>query len=353
MAVYTPKFSITNTILTAIGAIEAAREVIMHAPLIPLYEKRFQEEALLRTVHHGTHIEGNRLSKQEVKDVLAGGAVRARDRDIQEIINYRNVITYIDAFKGDKPISQEVVLAIHRLTTKKVLPDAQSGIIRTTAVVVKDSRTGEVSFTPPPPQIVTPQLLDLLTWLESKASMAVHPVLKAGIVHYSLARIHPFVDGNGRTARAVATLCLFKDGYDIRKLFSLEEYFDGDALRYYRVLQAVSNQLVSNESERDLTVWLEYFTEGLTGELVRVKERVVRLSVDVRRKGRMGQIGLSDRQMRIVEFIEDHSSISNAQWRTLFPSVSDDTILRDLKDLMKKKVIKKRGKTKAAVYLLR
>lgn len=351
---FTPKYTITHTILKHIGTIEAAREVIMHAPLVPLYEKKFRQEALLRTVHHGTHVEGNPLNIQEVKEVLSGEWVRARNRDIQEIINYRSAIACIDAFPQDAQINLGTVLNIHRLTTANVLPKSQCGSLRGASVLVRNSWTGQTTYTPPPAREVRTQLEDFLRWLHGVESKSVHPVLKAGITHYSIVRIHPFTDGNGRTARAVATLSLFKDGYDIKKFFSLEEYFDRDAPRYYQALQSASIQLVVSESERDVTDWLEYFTEGVAQELSHIKERVQRLSQDVRMRKRVGgQIGLSDRQMKLVEFIEDHGSISNTDWRKLFPIVSDDTILRDLKDLIKKQVVRKRGRTKAAVYLLR
>src|SRR3990167_8167744 len=92
---FNPKFSITNNILKNIGTIEACREVIDHAPLLPYYEREFQKDALVRSVHYGTHIEGNELNLSQAEKVLEGKEVLARDRDIQEVINYRKVIEYI------------------------------------------------------------------------------------------------------------------------------------------------------------------------------------------------------------------------------------------------------------------
>ncbi|MDP2670868.1 MAG: Fic family protein, partial [bacterium] len=189
-------------------------------------------------------------------------------------------------------------------------------------------------------------------WLSSEKSIDVHPVLAAGVAHYVLAYIHPFVDGNGRTSRALATMVLFTRGYDIKKFFSLEEYFDRNAKRYYETLQAVSDQK-EELVDKDLTVWLEYFCEGLAEELDRVKERVRKLSLDSKLKGRTGQIALSERQLKLVEYIESYGSVSNRQWRSLLRDYSDDTILRDLKDLQKKGLIKKKGSTKGAVYTLK
>src|SRR3990167_795837 len=93
---YKSNFSITNKILKYIGRVEAARDYIENAPLVPAYEAKFRQEAILRTVHHGTHIEGNPLDTGEVAAVLGGQTIDARDRDIQEILNYREVLSYIE-----------------------------------------------------------------------------------------------------------------------------------------------------------------------------------------------------------------------------------------------------------------
>ena len=353
---YSPKFIINSKILKQIGRIEAAKEVIESAPLVPAYEAKFRQEAIIRTVHHGTHIEGNDLDSGEVAAVLEGEEVVGRDRDVQEVLNYREVLKYIDKSKskgkGESRVAEKDILKIHQLTVEKVLPKEKSGKYRTTQVVVKNSKTGEVSFTPPRSYEVKDMVADFIKWLNSEDGREVHPVLRAGISHYVLAYIHPFVDGNGRTARAFATLVMFSEGYDIKKFFSLEEFFDRNADRYYTTLQSVSNQK-AELADKDLTAWLEYFTEGLAEELERVKERVKKLSLDSRLKGRTGQIALSERQMKLVEFMESYRSVNNKQWKSLLKDYSDDTILRDLKDLQKKGLIKKKGSTKGAVYILK
>lgn len=348
---FSPKFSITNKILKNIGIVEAAREVILNAPLVPAYEKKFREEAIVRTVHHGTHIEGNELNISEAQAVLRGQPIVGRDRDIQEIINYRNVINFLDFIaKGEVSqgqVSEEVFKKIHALTEDKLLPAEQCGVYRRTQVVVKNSLTGEITFRPPPAIEVPYQIEEFFAWLNSIPKDDIHPVLKAGITHYELVRIHPFLDGNGRAARAVATLVLFLEEYDIKKFFSLEEYYDKDASRYYEALKSA----VSGE----LTQWLEYFSEGLAIELTRIKEKVQRLSTDLHLKEKLGgkQVFLSERQIAIMEYIQRVGYLSNQGFKDLFPKISEDTILRELHDLIKKGIIKKEGRTKAARYMLR
>lgn len=348
---FSPKFKITNLILLNIGKIESAKAIIENAPLVPSYEKKFRQEAIVRTVHHGTHIEGNALEVGEVEKVLDGKNISARDRDIQEVLNYREVLRFIDTNR-DKLITEDTLLETHRLTTKKILKESDSGKYRHVQVQVTDSATGETSYLPPVPEQISNLVRDFCFWLSHSGTDEVYPVVKAAITHYVLTAIHPFVDGNGRTARALSTLVLFQEGYDIKRFFSIEEYFDRDSASYYSVLQKTSNE--SNDiKERDLTAWIEYFTQGLAVELDRVREKVQKLSVDIKLKGKLGQIPLNDRQLKLVEYMQENIQINNAAWRSLLPMVSDDTILRDLKYLMKKGLARKRGSTKSAVYVLK
>lgn len=345
---YQPQFTITNRILKTIGIIEAAKEVIENSPLVPAWEAKFREEALVRTVHHGTHIEGNDLSRTEAEKVLAGHTIVGRDRDIQEVLNYRNVLKFISEFQG-KNITEEVIKHMHALVAHRILPDDQVGEYRKTQVVVKNAQTGEITFRPPPSVEVPFLLADFVEWVNAPGGDDIHPALKAGVVHYELVRIHPFMDGNGRVARAVATLILFCEGYDIKRFFSLEEHYDREPVHYYEALQSVGM------SSGSLNAWLEYFTEGLAIELTRIKDKVKSLSTDLKIKKSLGghQLALTERQIKIIEFMQEQGFLQNKAFFELFPQVSEDTVLRELKDLLKKGIVKKEGSTKGARYVLR
>lgn len=348
---YTPKYTITNKILKHIGIIEACKEVIDHAPLLPYYEKAFQTDAMVRSVHHGTHIEGNELDLEQAEKVIMGQQVVARPRDIQEVINYRKVVEHIEKLQAkdaDSHVDDEMIKTLHGMVVEKILDLSRTGEYRTTQVVIKNSLTGEVTFTPPPAIAVPVQLQELINFINKTKPDDMHPVLKSGTVHYELARIHPFVDGNGRVSRALSIFILFKEGYDIRKFFSLEEYFDHDAVRYYDSLQSVER------NGGDLTAWLTYFTEGLAIELTKIKEKIEKISVDSNLKERLGgtPILLSSRQLKIIEYIQKTGFLQNQVFRTLFPMVSEDTVLNELKGLMKAGIIRKSGSTKGAKYVM-
>ncbi len=344
---YTPNFTITNKILKYIGIIESAREVIENAPLVPAWEAKFREDALVRTVHHGTHIEGNELNYTEAEKVLAGAKIVGRERDIQEVLNYRNVLKFIEDYKTNE-ITTESLKHMHALTVNRLLAEELVGEFRKTQVVVKNSATGEITFRPPPAVEIS-FLLDAFTRWMNTVGDDVNAVLKAGITHYELVRIHPFLDGNGRVARAAATLVLFREGYDIKRFFSLEEYYDREPLNYYEALQSVA------KSEGNMTAWLEYFTEGLAIELTRIKEKVKSLSTDLKIKKSLGgqQLALSERQIKIVEFVQENGFLQNKSFFELFPMISEDTVLRELKDLITKGILHKEGSTKGVRYVLK
>lgn len=350
---YQPKYTITNKILKNIGVIEASKEVVENAPLVPSYEKQFQTDAIARTIHHGTHIEGNELNLLQTKKILEGQEVYGRPRDIQEIINYRNVMTLLDELvykKGD--LNLDMLLDIHRATVDKIVAVEKIGVLRTTQVIIKEEGTDKVVLKPPPFVEVPYLLEDFFVWLNSDTAKEIHPVLRAAIAHYVLVAIHPFVEGNGRAVRAFTQLLLMKEEFDIKRFFSLEENFDSDLAAYYEAFFEVDKESQTIVA-RDLTPWIEYFTGVVAVEMSKIKEKVRKLSLDTRMKVKFGeQIALSERQMRLMEYISDQGGAPMMDLKKLIPMVSEDTILRDLKALQDKNIIRKEGSTKSARYVM-
>lgn len=335
------------------GKIEACKEVIENAPLVPYYRKKFQSDAIARTVHHGTHIEGNALSFDQTKRVLEGEDIVGRDRDIQEVINYRNVMQLLDELTHKRGgYDSEILKDIHKETVKKLVIDEKVGNFRKVQVIIKEEGSDEVIFRPPP-FVEVPYLLNgFFEWLNLEKAKEIHPILRAGITHYVLVSVHPFIEGNGRTIRAFATLILLKEGYDIKRFFSLEEHFDEDPAAYYEAFSEVDKQSRDIEA-RDLTPWLEYFTEVVAIELEKIKENVRKLSIDSKLKLKIGeQIPLTERQMRLVEYLSEQGSAIMREIKDVLPMVSEDTVLRDLRDLIEKGILKKEGSTKAARYVI-
>jgi len=247
----------------------------------------------------------------------------------KKLQNYVEVLEYIDSLEESNTITENILLEIHRLTVKDILPDTSAGNYRKVRVVVGNPKTGKITYTPPESEEVPLLTRSLLEWLNSEEAFDLLPAVQAGISHYKIARIHPFLDGNGRTARALSTLILTKRGFDTKKFFAHEEYYNEDRQAYYSALAD------ADAKGGELTGWLEYFLFGIAVEISRVENTVKKLSSDRSMKEKFGQIGLSNRQIRAVGYLKEKGEITNREYQELC-DVSQPTANRDLQDMVDK-----------------
>jgi Fic family protein len=171
-------------------------------------------------------------------------------------------------------------------------------------------------------------MAELVDWLNREKE--IHPVLTSGISQFQFVHIHPFLDGNGRASRLLSTLCLYRAGYDFKRLFTISEYYDRDRTAFYRAIQCV------RESGMAMTGWLEYFVEGLTTQLAEVRargEQAIRRDVLVR------EHGLSDRQAMAIGHIMEHGSLTIQGFEDLCPDVNRRSLQRDLKGMIEKGLV--------------
>jgi len=301
---------------------------------------------IIHSAHSSTSIEGNRLSLEQVSELARGREITATRRDKQEVVNYLDVLKNIKNLIKDNSITEKVILNIHRMVTKNTLDNpSDSGIYRNRYVVVANRFTGEIFFKPPQNREVPGLVKGLVSWINSEESKELDPVIEAGVVHYELVRIHPFVDGNGRTARVLAASILYLRGFDTNQFFCLDDYYDSDRSAYYKALQSVKPDTL------DLTNWLKYFTEGVNISIEAVKERILRLSSKRLRKAKGKQIALTERQMKIIEFINQNGKITNRDVREMF-KLSNRTALDEINKLLELKVLKSQGKGRALHYVM-
>ncbi len=320
--------------------------MIQHAHLVPKWEISLRREALIRQAHASTSIEGNPLSLEQVSELARGRKVMATRRAKQEVLNYLGTLERLHELSSGEAITEAEILSIHRSLARGVLDNPKYvGAYRHMQVVVANRLTREVVFRPPEAGEVPRLMKAFISWLNAKHTATINPILVAGIAHYEFARIHPFVDGNGRTARTLATLILYKRGFDSKRFFALDDYYDNDRPAYYGALNRVSPRT------QDLTAWLEYFTEGVAVSVEQVKERVLRLSRDRRKRAEIGQVALNERQMRIVEFLHDHGRLTNKDLRTML-KVSRQAALKELAKLIHLGVIQHRGRGRSLHYVL-
>jgi Fic family protein len=343
---FKPNFNFTNKIVKNLTVIAGSRAVVLNAPLIPKWEVSLRREAILRSAHSSTAIEGNPLSLEEVSALAAGRDIMVRRKDKQEVLNYLEALEKIPEFAKRIPFRLEDLLEIHKIITKETLENPNDeGVFRNRQVIVGNRITGEVIFIPPPTEQV-PQLVDdFIEWFNSNEINEIDPVIQGSITHYEIVRIHPFIDGNGRTARIMATLVLFKRGFDTKRFFALDDYYDQDRRSYYAALNRV------DQNTLDLTDWLEYFTDGVVVSIEAVKKRVIGLSKDIKLLKERGQIALTERQMKIMERIIENDKVTAGDVSKIF-GISRQAALKEMNKLVDLRVIQLKGLGRGAHYVL-
>lgn len=321
-----PRFTITNAIAGGLARIERARGFLDAATLSEAWLRRMSERALLLEAHHSTHIEGTRLTLDQSARLLAGEAVPSADADdVRELLNYREAFDLVsDYLNSGDPITEGLIREIHRRLVQGVRGgSARPGEYRLAQNYVVNAATRAILYTPPPPGDVPELMRDLVAWLNTPSD--IHPVLVGGIAQYQLVHIHPFLDGNGRTSRLLSTLCLYRAGYDFRRLFTLSEYYDRDRPAFYRAIRAV------DLDELDLTPWLEYFVGGLDTQLAEVRERGRQaILVDVAAQ----EHSLNGRQAEVLRVLATEGQMTIRDLEQRFSGVARRTLQRDLKLLV-------------------
>ncbi|OGC22318.1 hypothetical protein A2291_04830 [candidate division WOR-1 bacterium RIFOXYB2_FULL_42_35] len=348
---FEPKYTITDKTLNNLTLITSAREVIEQSSIVPKWEAKLRRQALLTNTHSSTAIEGNKLTLAQVEALSQGKEITAANKDKQEVLNYLEALNNIPSFSKAGQITIQALMDIHRIICNKTLADPlDCGVFRNRQVYVGKhvfEATGfreEIVYLPPPTEEVPELVEDFLDWLNEGKLNSLNPVLLAGIAHYEIARIHPFIDGNGRTARLLATLIFYLSGFDHRRIFALDDYYDRDRPAYYAALAAV------NKETHDLTGWLEYFTNGVAVSVNEVKEAILCLGLK-NRKGSSPQIALTPKQMTILEFINVHGKVTNKDLQAMF-KISAQAVHKELAKLVELKVIKPQGQGRSLAYIL-
>ena len=182
---------------------------------------------------------------------------------------------------------------------------------------------------------------ELVAWLNHPSD--IHPLIVSGLAQFQLVHIHPFLDGNGRTSRLLSTLCLYRAGYDFKRLFTLSVYYDRDRTAFYGALQGV------RRAHMDMTGWIEFFTKGLATQLTEVKQRG---ELAIRQDALARRHGLTDRQARALGHVLEHGRLTIAECQALYPEISRRTLQRDLKILVENGLLIRREGTNRLEYVL-
>lgn len=271
---FKPKFTVTPAITKALMEIEACRQAIITLPLNVTMLSSLRRTAKLLSTHFSTQIEGNKLSSSQVKAVLEeGGCFPGRERDEAEVKHYHGALEFVmEQSKKQEPLREQIIRTIHGLVmrgrkTPTPYRDGQN--------VIRDGRTGGMVYLPPEAKDVSAFMKDLIVWINTEAERNEWPApVIAGLAHYQLATIHPYYDGNGRTARLLTNLLLHQGGYGLHGIYSLEEYYAERLQGYYDALQAgPSHNYYEGRAHADVTPFLTYFTLGMAESFAKFRSR--------------------------------------------------------------------------------
>jgi Fic family protein len=332
---FSPIFTITNRITSGLTRIERARGFLDAATLSDDWIQEMGRRALILEAHHTTRIEGTHLTLEQSEHLISGGEVAEADpEDVRELLNYRNAFEFVSQYLEDGgPITDGLIRGIHKKLVERVRGGAAApGEYRKIQNYVVNSATGKTVYTPPPAYDVPIMMAELVAWLNQEQE--VHPVLRSAIAQFQLVHIHPFLDGNGRTSRLLSTLCLYRAGYDFKRLFTISEYYDRDRAAFYRAIQSV------READMDMTGWLEYFVDGLSAQLAEVKEKGEQA---IRRDVLIQQHGLNERQGKALGLLLQQGKFTIQDFEAACPNVNRRSLQRDLKNMLDKRVIAEVG----------
>lgn len=316
---FQPHYLTTQKIVKDLMRIEAAKGKSLYLPLTPMILHSLRESARLYTTHYSTMIEGNRLEPDQIVTVLKHrGHFPGKERDEHEVKGYYSALAQVESWaKEGISITEEIVQTLHAIVMAGGKVRVKPTKYRTGQNVIRDGRTKKIIYMPPEAKDVKPLMSALVNWINESTDIPCP--IKAGIVHLQFATIHPYYDGNGRTARLLTTLILYLGGYDLKGLYSLEEYYARNLEAYYEAIDiGKSHNYYQGRAKADITKWVEYFVEGMANGF----ENVIEYMIEASRHGKPDQSillkKLDLRQRKALLLFKDNETITSRQVGELF-----------------------------------
>ncbi len=340
---FNPSYTITERLLANIKRITALVAELNNRRFPNVILLEFEITAREVSSFASTSIEGNPLPLTEVKKVLKSKPSHIRNSE-KEVLNYNYALETLNSnVNQDKVIvSLPLILTVQKQVIDGLLPEFEIGL-RQKPVIVNDPRNGEVVYLPPDVSDVKSLLEDLILFVHSNRS-TIDPLIVAGIFHKQMVLIHPFMDGNGRTTRLVTKILLAAMGLNTFNLFSFENYYNQNVTRYFQTVGEFGNyyDLVKNI---DFTNWLEYFTDGIIDELLRVQKLLPKLPINQETK-------LEEHHIKILDFIREKGFITHREYAKLVERAKPTRVI-DFQKLIDVGLIERKGKGRATYYILK
>ncbi len=340
-----PKYSITDVLLANIKRINSVVNELNNRRFPNVVLLELERTAREVSTYASTSIEGNPLPLTEVKKILKSKPTHIRESE-KEVLNYNQALQDLNKKleEGRVKLSIDLILKIQKQVTDGLLPAFESGYLREQPVQVNDPRTRQVKYLPPDIKDVEPLMADLIEFVNNSRDN-IDPLILAGIFHKQMVLIHPFTDGNGRTTRLATKVLLAEMGLNTFNLFSFENYYNQNVTRYFERVGELGNYYDLVGYGIEFTTWLEYFTEGIIDELLRVQKMLPEVAISPNTK-------LQPYHLKMLEFIREKGFITGSDYAKLSDRAKA-TRTKDFKRLIDLSLIKRKGKGKATYYTLK
>lgn len=337
---FNPKYKITPKLLKNIKKAAILVEKLNRAKYPAQVVKEIKREALVLSAHSSTSIEGNPLTLAQAEKVFKNLSKGVDDYE-REVSNYgvaQKLISKIDA-----RLTLNTILKIQKEITRGLISRENWGKLRSQNVYVKNNRIRKIVYMAPFAKDVRWLLKDLVDFCNSNNGI-LDTLILAGIFHRQFVIIHPFADGNGRTARLAARMILSKLGLENFDIFSFDNFYAKNKEAYFRSV-GVNCHYYDIKDKIDFTSWLEYFTGGILNELERVENKLNSKQLSPKNE-------LHDYHKKILKYIETHGFITDKQYSKLTDRAKPTRNL-DIRKLIGLCLIKKYGKGKLTYYKFR
>lgn len=254
--------TLTNEILKYITEIDKNRYKVSSVKLPKTVANKLRKNSKKKSSYASNKIEGNPLSESQVDEVIEMDERKHFLRPEQDVRNYFLALNFLEEkLHSREKFSKKLILDVQKLVEKGASEEKiglRGPMPPGMLFAVYDTKTGNPDYIPPE-YCDIPDLLDEL--VEYVNTTDDHPLIVAAVVHYQLVTIHPFEDGNGRTARLLSGYILDKNGYGFNGIGSLEEYFAYDIDEYYEAIQMGLPALYysGRENPPKPEIWVNYF----------------------------------------------------------------------------------------------
>ena len=294
-------------------------------------KKYYLSSSLMEEAIYSSKMEGASTTRIVAKDMLRKKK-SPQNKSQQMIVNNYNTIQYIVEHK-DEPLTEELLLTIHRLMTEKTLENSEdAGRFRTNdKVVVADMTEGDIIYTPPSFQEIPEFVGSLCDFFNNdNPPTFIHPIIRGIIVHFMLAFMHPFVDGNGRTARALFYWYMLKEGYKLTEYMSISRVIAKSKSNYEKAFRYVEND------GNDMGYFVAYNLRALEISFQQLRDYIQRKQREKRAASSFMMAGnINQRQALILQRLKEEPdtifTVKDVQDQF---SISSMTARKDLSDLV-------------------